>query len=181
MKLTRLLFVLLLLVVVVLVLSDDARRAVARPLGRFREHFYRLGRPPLQVPMAVTKIANDKDVTLEKATEDFQAMLATAERLRFEGSVTEQLPSGHVLVVGQLRRATGGAVSPQQSAFALFGYPSSRQLAPGALVRCDVQGSGIHQFARAAGQLVHLEELIYAGEITPGSTERSHTRTLLDR
>lgn len=175
----RFLFVLLLGAVLILVLSDDVRRMAGQPFDRFRKHFYTMrGGQPTQVPMAASEMANARDITVEKAYEAVTNALANAPRFRFEGHVVEQLPSGHIMVVGNVRDAST-VLTPRATAYALFGYPSSATAAPNAEIRCDVKTTGVHQFARAAGNIVRMEEIIYAGEFTPWTNERG--RTLLDR
>lgn len=169
----RLLLLLLVCGGVWLVVSEDARRTVLKYFDRHEEQ------KKAPVPMAVTKIADDRNLTLEEATAQFKTLLASSPRFRFEGGVTEQLPSGHVLVVGQVR--SSASAPGQNQGYALFGFPSSATLAAGAVMRCDVNTVGVYNFARADGQIVKIQELIYAGEITAGPapvTPRSGT--LLD-
>jgi hypothetical protein len=176
----RSLFVLLLGAILILILSDDAQRMVRGPLDRFREHFFRMrgGIPAALMPMAATKLANDQNISVEKAYAQVTAALATAPRFRFEGQVIERLPSGHVMVLGKVHSALT-VVAPRATAYALFGYPSSEKLALNSQVRCDVQTSGVYHFARAEGAGARMEELIYAGAFTSWTNERG--RTLLDR
>jgi hypothetical protein len=178
MNLFRYLFVLLLGGVLLLVLSDDARRAVGKPLDRFREHFYQMrdGQSP-RVPMAVSKLANDSGVTLQKASEQFNTALVAAPRFRFEGKVAETLPSGHLLVVGHVRNSAS-VMAPTGQGYALFGLPGSASLVVNTPVRCDVHTAGVHQFMRQDGRTLRLEEVVYAGEYI---WTKEPGRTLLDR
>lgn len=177
MKFRHCVFVLLIGAGIWLGVSDDARRYMTGRAQAFVEKYYRLRRPSDGVPMAVTKLANERGIDIETASGQLNKVLEHAPRLLIEGTLLEQLPTGHLLVNAKV--SSGSTVLANLQAVALYGYPMSTKVAVGASVRCDVQSTGLHQFALKDGRVMRIEELIYAGEHTKWMFESG--RTSLDK
>jgi hypothetical protein len=177
MKISHFFFVILVGAIAYAALSEDFQQSVSKVTSGFLERHGPKVDGATKYPMAVSRLAMDKNVSPEQALVYFNNSLAAAPRYRLEGQVIDRVPAGHLLVVAAIYGEHRTIVEKQT--VALFGYP--QQIAGGATIACRVCMTGMHLFAKSEGPATMLEEVVYIGDDKPGGWMAKPDRTSLDR
>ena len=141
------------------------------------------GKTPADVPMAVTKIAAERGISIDLANEQFNNAIANTRRFRLQGRAVERLPFGHVLVRGDAWDQ--GQIMTANGLFALYGYPQPDTLTENVPVTCTVWLVGFQRLSRKDGKMMSFEEAIYTPDAPTsegkGEWMKNKERTLLDK